>query len=196
MDMDRLKKQLDFVVEIDKAKNIFRQTYLSDGKRKENDAEHSWHIAIMAFLLSEYFEGADVTRVMKMVLMHDLVEIDAGDTYCYDSKANEDKAQREQKCAERIYSILPQDQAKELKQLWEEFEEGKTVDANFAIILDRLQPILLNYASNGIAWKEHSVYKEQVLARNERILNNTKELSEYFKNMIENAVQKGYLKEK
>lgn len=196
MDIDRLKKQLDFVLEIDKAKNIFRQTYLADGNRKENDAEHSWHIAIMAFVLSEYFEGANIEKVMKMVLMHDLVEIDAGDTYCYDSKANEDKIQREQKSAQRIYSILPQDQKEEFIKLWEEFEEGKTAEANFAIILDRLQPILLNYASNGIAWIEHNVYKEQVLARNERILNSTQQLSEHFINLIETAVKKGYLKEK
>lgn len=195
MDRERFQKQMTFLLEIDKAKNIVRQTYLADGKRKENDAEHSWHIAVMAFTLAEYFgNDIDITKVMKMVLMHDLIEIDAGDTYCYDVKGYEDKAEREKKAAQRLYHLLPKDQEEEYRQLWEEFETGATAEANFAVILDRIQPIMLNYASEGIAWKEHGVFKDQVLKRNERTLDGPEEISQYFLEIIEMAVQKGYLK--
>jgi putative hydrolase of HD superfamily len=197
MTKERLAKQMEFILEIDKAKNIFRQTYLTDGNRKENDAEHSWHLAIMAFVLAEYFEEEiDVLKVMKMVLMHDIVEIDAGDTYCYDDIANLDKAEREQKSAQRIYGILPEEQGKEYLELWEEFEEGKTKEANFAAILDRLHPVMLNLASDGKAWLEHNVDKSQVLKRNERALNGPKEIAEYFLGIIEEALKKGYLTDK
>lgn len=197
MNRERFKKQMEFILEMDKAKNIFRQTYLSDGKRKENDAEHSWHLAIMAFTLAEYFgKNIDVLKVMKMTLMHDIVEIDAGDTYCYDGKANEDKAEREQKAAERLYGLLPKDQAGEYQSIWEEFEEGKTAEANFAVILDRIQPIMLNYASDGKAWMEHDVYKYQVMNRNERVLNGPTEIADYLMKILDTAVEQGYLKEK
>ncbi|NLK37354.1 MAG: HD domain-containing protein [Epulopiscium sp.] len=197
MTKERLAKQMNFILEIDKAKNIFRQTYLTDGNRKENDAEHSWHLAIMAFVLAEYFEEEiDVLKVMKMVLMHDIVEIDAGDTYCYDDIANLDKAEREQKSAQRIYGILPEEQGKEYLELWEEFEEGKTKEANFAAILDRLHPIMLNLASDGKAWLEHNVDKSQVLKRNERTLNGPEEIAEYFLGIIDEALKKGYLTDK
>ena len=164
----RLEKQMQFILELDKIKSIIRQTYLSDATRKENDAEHSWHIAIMAVVLNEYYEDVDLLKVIKMVLMHDVVEIDAGDTFCYDEKANEDKAEREQKAAERIYHILPSDQAQEYKDLWYEFEEGQTKEAVFANILDRLQPIMLNFKTNGKLWIENNVSQQQVLKRNEK----------------------------
>ena len=193
--MERLEKQIQFIVEIDKAKTIFRQTYLSDGKRRENDSEHSWHLAVMAFLLSEYFEDVDVQKVVKMVLIHDLIEIYAGDTYCYDEKANEDKEERERKAADMLYHILPSDQEEEYKKLWMEFEYGQSKEAVFASILDRLQPILLNYASGGKAWMEHGVHKSQVVARNQRTMEGPKEIAALFTSLIDKAVEKGYLKD-
>ena len=139
--MTRLEQQIAFIVEIDKVKNIFRQTYLSDGKRKENDAEHSWHIALMTLLLKEYAEEeVDVLRVMTMVLIHDLVEIDAGDTYAYDTEGALTKRDREVKAAERIFGILPADQGTYFRELWEEFEEYRTADAKYAHLLDNFQP--------------------------------------------------------
>lgn len=186
---------MDFILEIDKAKNIIRQTYLSDGVRKENDAEHSWHTAIMAFVLAEYFDkNIDVLKVMKMMLMHDIIEIDAGDTYCYDEKAALTQVNREHKAAERIYSLLPEDQAKEYMDLWLEFEARETPESKFCAILDRLQPTVLNYASKGASWKEHGICYSQVMGRNAVTLNGPEEISSYFKNLIDNAVEKGYLK--
>lgn len=193
---ERLRKQMEFILEIDKAKSIFRQTYLADGSRKENDAEHSWHIAVMAFVLAEYFgDSVDVCKVMKMVLLHDIIEIDAGDTYCYDSKANEDKLMRETKSADRIYGLLPEEQGREYREIWEEFEAGETQEAKFACILDRLQPVMLNFASDGQAWIEHEVYKGQVLKRHEKTLQGPKEIAEYLLKILEDSVAKGFLKE-
>lgn len=190
----RLEKQMQFILELDKIKSIIRQTYVSDATRKENDAEHSWHIAIMAVVLNEYYEDVDLLKVIKMVLMHDVVEIDAGDTFCYDEKANEDKAEREQKAAERIYHILPSDQAQEYKDLWYEFEEGQTKEAVFANILDRLQPIMLNFKTNGKLWIENNVSQQQVLKRNEKTLSGAREIANYLKNLLDKAVELGYLK--
>ena len=195
MDETRICKQMDFILEIDKAKNIIRQTYLSDGVRKENDAEHSWHTAIMAFVLAEYFDkNIDVLKVMKMMLMHDIIEIDAGDTYCYDEKAALTQADRERKAAERIYSLLPEDQAREYMDLWLEFEGKETPESKYCAILDRLQPSVLNYANKGVSWKEHGVCFGQVMGRNAVTLNGPEEISSYFKNLIDNAVENGYLK--
>lgn len=195
MEKSRIQKQMDFILEIDKAKDIFRQTYLSNNIRKENDAEHSWHLSLMAFTLAEYFsEQLDVAKVMKMVLMHDIVEIDAGDTYCYDERANLDKEEREQKAAERLYGMLPEEQMNEYIEIWQEFEEVETEEAIFANILDRLQPVMLNYAANGRAWMEHGVYKDQVLKRNAIVRNGPKEIADYFMNIIHSSVEKGYLK--
>lgn len=164
---ERLKKQMDFMLEIDKLKRIKRQTYQSDGINRENDAEHSWHLAMMCLLLSEYAEDdIDVFRAMSMVLIHDIIEIDAGDTYAYDIEANKTKAQREQKAADRLFHILPEDQADMLMELWTEFEERKTPEAKFAATVDRIQPIMLNDASGGRAWKEHGVAKSQIINRN------------------------------
>ena len=192
---ERLQKQMNFLLEIDKAKNIFRQTYLSDGNRKENDAEHSWHLAMMAFVLAEYFgDGIDVCKTMKMVLMHDIVEIDAGDTYCYDAVGYLDKDKREQEAAERLYGLLPEDQKKEYMEIWQEFEEGKTSEAYFANVLDRMQPVLLTYASGGKAWLEHEVHVDQLLKRNEKTLNSHEVIKEYFMNIVKEAAAAGYLK--
>ncbi len=196
MENNRLKQQFDFIREIDKEKFIGRQTYLSDGARKENDAEHSWHLAIMAIILEEYFDkDINLLKVIKMVLMHDVVEIDAGDTFCYDTKANQDKMIREKKAAERIYNILPENQAQEYKSLWYEFEEGQTKEAIFANVLDRLQPIMLNFETNGALWIENNISQQQVLNRNEKtLINGPKEISNYLITLLNKAVELGYLK--
>lgn len=165
--MTRLEQQIQFLVEIDKVKNIFRQTYLADGNRKENDAEHSWHIALMAFLLKEHVEEpVDVMKVIIMVLIHDLVEIDAGDTYAYDAAGATDKREREEKAADRIFGLLPKDQGIYFRELWEEFEAYETADAKYAHLLDNFQPVLLNDASGGKSWAEHGVKKSQIYKRN------------------------------
>ncbi len=195
--MDRLDRQFDFLRETDKLKQIGRQSYLADGSRKENDAEHSWHLALMAVLLSSYAEkDIDVLRVMTMVLVHDIVEIDAGDTYAYDTNGNATKRERETRAADRIFNILPEDQAEYLRSLWEEFEEQATPESAFANMLDKLQPLMLNDASGGKSWKEHGVKLGQVLNRNKNTANGSKELWEYArKNFIESNVEKGILKE-
>lgn len=194
--MEKLRKQISFIVEIDKLKNVYRQSYLTDKSRHENDAEHSWHLAIMAFLLSEHVEEkVDILRVIKMVLMHDLVEIDAGDTYCYDEKAKLDKREREEKCAKRIFEMLPEEQCREMYELWEEFELMETPEAKYAAALDRLQPVLLNYFSEGKSWKEHGIRIDQVIERNGRIKNSSPELWEFVEELLDDAVKKGYLKE-
>ena len=162
--MNRLEKQLQFILEIDKVKKIIRQTPLSDASRKENDAEHSWHIALMAYLLQEYAEEpVEVSKVMLMVLIHDLVEIDAGDTYAYDEEGAKTKDERERKAADHIFGMLPEDQGMYLKALWEEFEAYETAEAKYAHLLDNFQPLLLNDAAGGISWTEHQVKKSQII---------------------------------
>ena len=192
-DKNRLHKQIAFLKEIDKQKQITRQTYLADGSRKEGDAEHAWHLAVMAFLLAEYAnENVDVLRVMKMVLVHDMVEIDAGDTYAYDAKANLDKRERELKAADRIFSFLPQEQAEQVRKLWDEFEAGITPEAKFAHTLDNIQPTMLNHASGGKAWREHGVHLEQILKRNAHTKDGSEILWEYsFENFIKPHVEAG-----
>ena len=190
--MTRLEKQLSFIIEIDKVKNIFRQTYLSDKNRKENDAEHSWHIALMALLLKEYAEeSVDVLKVMTMVLIHDLVEIDAGDTYAYDEAGNQTKRQRELAAADRIFGILPEDQGKYLRELWDEFEAYETAESKYAHLLDNLQPLLLNDAADGIAWLEHGVKKSQIYKRNARIEETSAVIWEKMKEIVEEHIEKG-----
>lgn len=190
--MERLKKQMEFIVEVDKVKNIFRQTYLADGKRKENDAEHSWHLALMAVLLKEYSnEEVDLARVVPMVLIHDLVEIDAGDTYAYDEAAAADKNERETKAAERIFSLLPQDQKEWMYSLWREFEEYKTPEAKFAHVLDNSQPLFLNDASQGKSWAEHQVKKSQIYKRNQYTKDGSREIWEYMKKIIDKHIEAG-----
>lgn len=193
--MTRLEQQIAFIVEIDKVKNVFRQTPLTDGKRKENDAEHSWHIALMALLLKEYAdEEVDVLKVMTMVLIHDLVEIDAGDTYAYDEKGAETKKERERAAAERIFGMLPADQGTYLRALWDEFEEYKTPDAKYAHLLDNFQPMLLNHASGGISWREHGVRKEQIYKRNEHIEETSKTIWEKMQKVIAENIEKGNIR--
>lgn len=190
--MTRLEKQLQFIIEIDKVKNIFRQTYLADGKRKENDAEHSWHIALMAVLLKEHVqEEVDVLKVMIMVLIHDLVEIDAGDTYAYDEVGAATKKEREEAAAERIFGLLPEDQGGYFKDLWEEFEAYESADARFAHLLDNFQPLLLNDASGGKSWMEHKVHKEQIYKRNEKVEQTSKSVWEQMQNIIDSHIEKG-----
>lgn len=194
---ERLRQQLHFILEMDKAKEIFRQTYIASGKRKENDAEHSWHLAVMAFTLAEYFpKTVNLLKVIKMVLMHDLVEVYAGDTYCYDKEGYQDKEEREQAAAEKIYSLLPGGQGQEYHALWEEFEAAETEEAKFANILDRIQPLLLNYATNGQAWIEHGIYSDQVLGRNQVVLDGPVELASLLKDIVRESEEKGYLKKR
>lgn len=191
----RLEKQLRFILELDKMKNLYRQTYVLHENRKENDAEHSWHIAVMAILLSEYANSdIDIPKVIKMLLLHDVVEIDAGDTYCYDDEGNATKAEREEKAAQTIFGLLPDDQSRESYDLWREFEDSMTSEARFAAVLDRLQPLLLNYTRNGISWQEHSIHKEQVLKRNEAYFNESDELAKLICSLIDDAETKGWLK--
>ena len=190
----RLERQIAFAVEVDKLKHIFRQTLLMDASRRENDAEHSWHLALMAVLFREYArDQVDLLTVVKMALVHDLVEIDAGDTFCYDEKGYEDKAQREQQAADRIFKLLPEDLAGQVRGLWDEFEAGETPEARFANALDRFQPLLHNYRTQGAAWRRHSVTSDRVIARNRHIEDGAPELWRYARAMIDDAVRKGYL---
>lgn len=192
---ERLKRQLDFILELDKLKYITRQSYVADGSRHENDAEHSWHLALMAMLLSEYAEEAvNVLHVIKMVMIHDAVEIDAGDTYAYDTAGNATKRAREEKAADRIFNILPEDQAKEMRDIWEEFEAGETPEAKFANALDRIQPIILNDISGGKAWREHEIAASQVLGRNVNTHLGSETLWEYTKALVEKNQELGNLK--
>lgn len=194
---ERLQKQIAFIKEIDKVKSIFRQTYLADGTRKENDAEHSWHIALMAVLLKEYVsEDVDVAKVMTMVLIHDLVEIDAGDTYAYDSEGAKSKREREVKAADRIFGILPEDQGMYFRELWEEFEAYETPDAKYAHLLDNFQPLLLNDASGGRSWNEHGVHKSQIYKRNEKVQETSEEIWNTIQEVVESHIAKGNINEK
>lgn len=177
---ERIEKQFEFLKEIDKEKNIFRQTYLADGMRKENDAEHAWHMALFVMVLSEYAnEDIDVLKTMKIVLIHDLIEIYAGDTYAYDSKGNESKRGRELAAADRLFNILPEDQTEEFRALWDEFEENITPEARFANTMDKIQPLMLNNASEGRSWEEHGVHASQVYGRNEKTHLGSEELWKY-----------------
>lgn len=193
---ERLRKQMEFLLEADKLKFITRQTYLSDGKRKENDGEHSWHLALMAVLLSEYSnEKIDLIKVITMVLIHDIVEIDAGDTYAYDAVGNQSKREREVKAADRIFHILPEDQAEKFRQLWEEFEAYETPEAKFAHVCDNVQPLMLNDATDGLAWREHEVKKSQVLQRNRRTGEGSKVIMEYIHKILDKNVESGNLRD-
>lgn len=195
MDPQRLEKQIAFVREVDKLKTIDRQTLITDASRQENDAEHSWHLALMALVLGEYAgsEAIDLLQVIRMVLVHDLVEIDAGDTYCYDEAGYADKAQRETTAAERIFNLLPPDQAAELRSLWDEFEASRTPEAKFANALDRLQPLMHNVFTNGRMWKKHGIVKSQVIGRNRKIADGAPDLWTFARNMIETAMEDGHL---
>lgn len=190
---ERLKKQLDFILEVDKVKNIFRQTYLADGNRKENDAEHSWHLALMAVLLKEYSnEEVDLSKVIPMVLAHDLVEIDAGDTYAYDEEGLKTQRERECQAADRIYALLPEDQQSKLRDIWEEFEAGETPEAKFAHTMDNLQPAMLNVVNNGVSWKEHGIAISQIMKRNAHTAEGSQVLWDYaYENFFKKNIDDG-----
>ncbi|MBR1479173.1 MAG: HD domain-containing protein [Lachnospiraceae bacterium] len=193
---DRIKKQLDFSLEIDKEKNIFRQTHLSDKGRNENDAEHAWHMAVMAYLLKEYAnEKIDISRVMLMCLIHDIVEIDAGDTYAYDKEGIKSQKQRENLAKQRIFSILPDDQKEEMTALFDEFEECETPEAKFAHAMDNLQPLILNNSNDGGDWKEHGVTARQVYERQSKTRLGSEKLYEITDRIIQDNIKKGNLKD-
>ena len=192
---ERLKKQLDFALEIDKEKNILRQTHLSGHGRNENDAEHAWHMAIMAYLLREYSnEPVDITRVMLMCLIHDVVEIDAGATYSYDEEGKKTQKAREEAAKERIYSLLPEDQKEELAAIFDEFEESKTPESKFAHAMDNLQPLMLNNSNDGGDWREHGVSAKQVYGRQSRTKEGSEKLYEVTDQIIKKHREKGNLK--
>ncbi len=192
---DRIQRQLAFVREVDKLKHVVRRTWLLDGSRLENDAEHSWHLALMAFLLSEHAADVnlDLLRVLKMVVVHDLVEIDAGDTYAYDAAGRMTQADRELQAAERLFALLPADQASELRALWEEFDARRTPESRYAAALDCLQPMMHNYFTEGRAWREHGVTADQVIARCCPIADGAPRLWQYAEGLIADAVARGYL---
>jgi len=192
----RLTQQIAFVMEIDKLKTILRQTSLMDESRRENSAEHSWHLAVMALMLGEYAEpGTDLTHVVKMVLVHDIVEIDAGDTFAYDAQGYTDKNEREERAAARIFGLLPDEQQDELLALWHEFEAIETPEARFANALDRLEPLLGNYVTGGGSWKKAGVTLAKVQKRMEPIGNVSAALGAYVQQILSDSVAKGYLRE-
>lgn len=191
MENKRLQKQLSFILELDKEKNILRQTHLSNHGRREDDAEHAWHMAVMAYLLQEYSnEPVDVAHVMIMCLLHDVVEIDAGDTYAYDDQGKKTQHEREEKAAERIYGILPEDQKIQLRALFEEFEENKTPEAKFAHAMDNLQPLLLNDSGD---WKEHHVSYNTVMQRQGKTKEGSTALFEVIKEKMDKHADAGNL---
>lgn len=196
MDKNRFEKQLEFVLEADKEKNIYRQTHLTGYLRSENDAEHAWHMAMMIYLLREYAnEDFDVAKAMMMALIHDIVEIDAGDTYAYDTAALETQAEREQLAADRIFGLLPDDQCSEMKALFYEFEAGESPEARFAKTMDNFQPLILNDYNNGRDWREHDVCKSKVVNRQSRSQKGSEFIWEYTKGIIDRNVEKGNIKE-
>ncbi len=196
MDKERFEKQLAFILEADKEKNILRQTHLSGYTRQENDAEHAWHMAMMIYLLKEYAnENFDVAKAMMMALIHDIVEIDAGDTYAYDTERLSTQKEREAKAADRIFGLLPNDQKEQLIALFEEFEQGKTPEAKFAKTMDNLQPLLLNDCNNGKDWRVHQINKSQVINRQKASQLGSKEIWEFTQDLIEKNVKKGNIKD-
>lgn len=190
----RLKKQLEFSLEIDREKQVFRQTHLSGRGRRENDAEHAWHMAVMAYILREYSNrNIDIARTMIMCLVHDIVEIDAGDTYAYDDEGKKTQKEREEKAKDRIFSILPDDQADEMKAIFEEFEKNETAEAQFAHAMDNIQPILLNNSNGGEDWKEHKVRAAQVMKRQEKTKPGSEKIFSLAEKIIKMNVKKGSL---
>ncbi len=192
--MSDMTKEIEFLAEMDRMKFIMRQTPLHDGSRYENDAEHSWHMALYALVLRGYApEGCDCERAARMALVHDLVEIDAGDTYAYDAKGDQDKAQRESAAADRIFGMLPEELGAELRGLWEEFEAGQTPTARYACACDRIQPLLLNYQSGGLSWIKHGIRASQVLGRNQIVFDTLPALEPFIRALISDAVKRGWL---
>ncbi len=195
MSINRLTQQIQFIIEIDRLKQVIRQTLLIDRSRQENSAEHSWHLAIMAIVLAEYApEGVDLLHAIKMLLIHDLVEIDAGDTFCYDVQGNQSKATREAQAALRLFGLLPADQGSELRLLWEEFEARETVTAKFAAALDRIQPLLHNQQTEGGTWRIHGITRDRVMERMRPVETGIPELWSFVQQVIDDCVATGYLK--
>ena len=193
---ERIRKQLSFALEIDKEKNIFRQTHLSDHGRRENDAEHAWHMAIMAYLLREYAnEEVDISKVMLMCLIHDIVEIDAGDTYAYDAEGLKTQKEREDKAKERIFSLLPQDQKEELIALFDEFEAYETAESKYAHAMDNLQPLILNNSNEGGDWRQHGVNATTIYGRQNKTRLGSEKLFEVTDEIIQENIRKGNLPE-
>jgi len=194
---ERLMQQLEFSLEIDKEKNVFRQTHLSGHGRNENDAEHAWHMAVMAYILREYAnEDVDIAKVMLMCLIHDIVEIDAGDTYAYDEEALKTQKEREDRAKERIFSLLPEDQKKELTSLFDEFETGETQESRFAHSMDNLQPLILNHSNGGNDWREHDVTVDKVLERQRKTAQGSQRLyDEVTEPIIRENVKNGNIKQ-
>lgn len=192
---DRLERQMRFIIEADKLKEIFRQTLVTQSRRAENSAEHSWHFALMIIVLAEHsnHQPLDVLRILKMVLIHDLVEIDAGDTFAYDTKNLADQHERESRAADRIFGLLPPDQTKEFRAFWDEFEAQQTPEARFAAACDRFHPMLLNCLTDGHAWRKHGVTQDRVLARNAHVAHGSTTIWEYAVRMIDEAVARGHL---
>jgi len=196
MDRERFLKQMAFILEADKEKNILRQTHLSGHGRRENDAEHAWHMAMMIYILKEYAnEDFDVAKAMMMALIHDIVEIDAGDTYAYDTKGLETQKDREEKAADRIYGMLPDDQRDELRALFEEFEAGESPEARFAKVMDNFQPLLLNNSNGGADWREHQVTKSKVVGRQKTSILGSETIWKYTEELINENVNKGNIKD-
>ncbi len=194
MDKESFDQQIQFILEIDKLKSVIRQSYLLDGTRRENTAEHSWHVALMGLLLVEYAEQpVDLLRLMKMLLIHDIIEIDAGDTYCYDEAGVTDQSSRENAAAERLFGLLPEDQREDFCELWAEFEERSTAEAKFAATIDRLMPLLHNFHTEGRSWREHGIRKNQVSSRNEVMKEGALPLWEFAMSLIDDAVDREYL---
>lgn len=194
MSMDRLTQQLGFIIEVDKLKSVLRQSLIADGSRRENDAEHTWHLCLMAIVLAEHAnEPVDLLRVLKMLLVHDIVEIDAGDTFAYDVAGHSDKAEREERAATRLFGLLPAEQGAELHALWHEFEAQESPEAKFALSMDRLAPMLLNYEAGGGGWAKNGVSADKVLKRAETIRPGSERLGDAAKDLIRRAVAEGKL---
>ena len=195
MDVNRLEQQMRFLVEVDKMKSVYRRTILIDKTRRESDAEHSWHFALMAMLLAEYVdpEKVDCARVIRMALVHDLIEMYAGDTFAYDVQGNQDKRQRETEAADKLFALLPEDQAAEIRALWEEFDAMETPDAQYAAAIDRLQPFLNNYLTQGHTWGLGGVKSAQVYERMDPIRVALPEVWPFVDKMIQESIEKGYL---
>lgn len=192
---EKLKKQLKFIIVIDNMKNIFRRNLLADGSRRENDAEHSWSLAMLAMLFEEYSaENVDMEKTLKIALVHDLVEVYAGDTFAYDAKGNEDKHERETKAAQKLFEILEPEQGGEIRDLWNEFEEKKTPEARYANAIDRVQPLINNYMTDGYTWKEGDVHAPQIYKRNEIVRTAAPELWKLVEGIVDDSIESGILK--
>lgn len=192
---EKIKKQIEFIITIDEMKNILRRNLVVDGSRRENDAEHSWHLAVMAMILEEYSaDKVDISKVLKIALVHDLVEVYAGDTFAYDVKGNEDKLDREIMAAEKLFGMLGDGQGDEIRALWDEFEAKETAESKYANAIDRLQPLILNYLTNGHTWKLGDVHAPQIYKRMDIIRTATPELWHIVEGIISTSIETGLLK--